>query len=85
MALPDKDLTTGQSAVMDPLIVNFKTAKARLEASQKMYNAAVTAMEEYISQAAEKQQIAVGTDYAFSLDTRKFVDKAAFEAAVVGK
>ena len=80
MALPDKSLTPDQDIVMTPLIENYVVMMGRLEGSQKLVDKAVAAMDAYARQVAEKEGLAVGTDYLFDPNSKLFRDKAAVEA-----
>ncbi len=80
MGLPEKTLTTGQDAVMTPLLTNYQSMKQRLETAQKMHDDAVVALEECSKMIAEKLGIDVAKDYSFDIATKKFVDRAALSA-----
>ncbi len=81
MGLPEKTLTTGQDAVMTPLLTNYQDKRQKLETAQKMHDDAVIALEECSKMIAEKLGIDVAKDYSFDIATKTFVDRAAIAAS----
>lgn len=80
MALPRKDLTEVQSAVVKSLVANFEITAAKLAEPQRLHDIAIQGLEEYSKQIAETLGIDIVNDYIFDISSQAFIDRAMIAA-----